>query len=186
MKKYSIVFVFIAFVLTSCSSYQTFTSRKYYDYSRGEREINTPSGIKECRNIATTTIDGLNKEKTPVSSEIKIEPNSAVNENNSYSQRETEKGYSPVLLSGKAISSSVYPSSASRLNLNSISTVKFKALSLAAKEHVKGRLWWIWAIVAFVGFIIALFSSAYFGLFVMIGGMVMTIIGLLWLLKAKK
>jgi magnesium-transporting ATPase (P-type) len=190
MKNILIYFAFISFVFSSCSIYNGFGKRKYYDFSKNDNDIKCKTYISndsENSNKITTYEDnevaslittptlcktfeaGVNLGKvSALSSEKPVKVCTSVSQNTSKNISQNETFFADT-----------------KQGDNFISTSKKSKVYSTVGEHHKGRFWWIWLIVAVVGLVAALVISAYPGLVIMILGLVFMFLSLLKYKKSK-
>jgi hypothetical protein len=175
MRKYSIYLVLITLIISSCNTLHNFNHQKYFDFKNSSADIKktdaTVSAIsaKEPFESAKSKMEIAPLQKTE---EVLINPPS-----NEIAATELVK-----LDRNKGGVKSVDNANFSKIQAY-ISKANTK--SIAPSSGVKGKLWWIFMIVAFIGLIIALLASALIGTLIFIGALAVGIIMLLMYLHTK-
>lgn len=177
IKKIIFLAVF-SITITSCSTYNGFGKRKYYDFSN-----KSALSIDKNKNAETDKI--IFDEKT----ENKFE-HTSLNEPVVFpTQTSSAPNNSNEVISAINKQTKNKNSSTSKVNSKSESrifeVIKKNQPQKASSEHKPGSLWWIWAIAAFVGFMLALFVSALFGFLIMSIALVFVVVCLILLFKSK-
>ena len=182
MMKKIILFALVSLTITSCSTYNGFAKRRYFDFSRStaaivnkvEKSTNVEESVNsnnnsfnESNNLSASLNDGMILVKTET-----IE-SSIPQEKHPVSNFQTK-------------SQSVNKTKLKSESENSIKNKTFqeKKQTLAPSEHCKGRFWWIFAIGAFIGLIFSLFLTAYLGLILALGCLTLMVIFLIKYLKS--
>lgn len=164
----------VSLILSSCSTYNNFGERKYYDFPRSSNAVvNETKDFKSKDAFIVNTIVESSENSSPSSSGVAL---AMLHENNVF-----EVDQAPVSKTVKSISKVLNKKADRKVIKNDFKTKNHSFQS----EKRPGRLWWIWAIVAFVGIMLMLFVSAYLGLIILLAGITFLIIGLIKYAKSK-
>ena len=179
MFKKIILFTAIIISVSSCTTYNGFSERKYYDFNRKSSAIVRFSENNNNKEdvILSPVIDDVKNTSDPLLSTKNIE--------NTATSKELVK--SPIVKRKQAkektqSSTIIFDKNPTRFIVENAKNNQ--ALSTGT-EHRPGRFWWLWAIDIFIGLILALFLSAYVGIVLMIIGAVFTTICLIKYIKSK-
>ncbi len=173
----------VTVTISSCSTYSGFGKRKYYNFQTASTEVINKSVESENTKYETVT---ANNEENNIGRKAVISIVEA---------KETENSPSNSIINKKPFSASNYQTISieswkqslltAKSKENFVQTIKHKSFLPVETQHRPGRLWWVWAIGAFVSLILMLFASAYIGLIFFLGTLTLTIIYLIKYIIAK-
>lgn len=175
MIKKIILFAVITISISSCSTYNGFSKRKYYTFDRSSSDfVQNSQGNNTKEDAILSNI--INEEKN-----INSQPSVNIEETKIASGDVKELTASNKIVSKENLK----PPFDIKPVQSIIKNVKKNHSASTGTEHRPGRFWWLWAIDVVIGLLLALFVSAYFGLALMIVGLVFTTICLIRYIKSK-
>ncbi|MBA3971649.1 MAG: hypothetical protein H0X46_05800 [Bacteroidetes bacterium] len=177
MLKKIILLIVIVLSISSCSTYNSFSKRKYYTFDRTSSDIVNASdnNVNKKEAALSLVLDSQKSKNNPLPTD---DENSTVVKE----LTKSKKIQSEQLKNEAKSETIILDKNPARSIINNVKNNKSMPV---AGEKQPGKLWWIWAIAAFVGLLLALFISAYIGIIIMIVGIVFAIIGLIKYVKSK-
>lgn len=175
MFKKIIFLAVVAISISSCSTYNGFNKRKYYNFDNSTSDfVRASEGniTKEDAILSNIVNEEKNVNNQPQVDKEEIKITSEDAKEITTGNKIASKGNSNQIVDKGPITSI-------------IKNVKQNHSISTGTEKRPGRFWWLWAIDVLIGLILALFVSAYFGLALMIVGIVFTVICLIRYIKSK-
>jgi len=175
MIKKILLLAIIVTSISSCSTYNSFSKRKYYNFSSRSSNIKSnENSIESKENLALPP---------PIYTEKIVEKHTK--EPSIKTKDASVKQDVLIKIQTSKITKNTTSSTYKKRIANIVKVVKHKHATSSASEKRPGRFWWLWAIDAFIGLILALFVSAYIGLILMVVGITLAVISLIRYIKSK-
>lgn len=181
MIKKIIYLAILVVAVSSCSTNKEFGKRKYYDFSnKSALSVSKTESFAIDNIISDLKVDGevVNFTNNTLTTIPSADLHNSIESTSGFNEAANIKTQS----SKKAIEHSV---AGSNTKHRALKVGKKSIEHKASSDNKPGRLWWIWAIAAFVGLMIALFLSALFGFLIMSAALVLMVVCLIILFKSK-
>ena len=177
MKKSFLLFLITIFVLSACNGPHAFTQRKYFDFKNKQSEALLANETLEL----TKTTNELGAVSVNIKTDLALEESTP--EVTTISNVIVDKSFVKNTYSGGSLQS---------MQKSPTEIIKATRLQSKAKNFVtdntkvKGKLWWVFMIVAFIGLLIALVVSALIGTLLMLVGIALGVVMLIMYWSSKK
>ena len=178
MKKNVFYLIIFTLLISSCSTYNSFNHRKYFDFKHTSDEVaqQPKQNNKLLQTSPMLTVADINREESIVKS-LTIEKENAEKQIVKKNKVIVNKNTTPAKGGLIAVKNDATNIILSKINKNKI--------AIDDEPKVKGKLWFVFAITFVIGFVVALYVSALFGTLVWLASLALLAVFLIIYLTSK-